>query len=89
MKNGGVFETDLARKSIGIICELREHLCWFCHVFHFSGVLDSEILGDGVADDTSATTGCNSDAMKCSHVFHRIFSINDSSLFHLSSSLKS
>ena len=57
MKNGDVFETDLARKSIGFVCDLGEHLQgWFCHIF--SGVLDSEIQGDVVADDTSATTGC-------------------------------
>ena len=56
MKNGGVFETDLARKSGGFICVLIGHLQgWFCHVF--SGELDSEIQRDGVADDTSATTG--------------------------------
>ena len=56
MKNSGVFETDLVRKNDGFICELRGHLQgWFCHIF--SGELDSEIQRDGVADDTSATTG--------------------------------
>ena len=44
MKNRGVFETDLVRKSGGFICGLRGHLQGlFCHVF--SGVLDSEIQG--------------------------------------------
>jgi len=55
VKNRGVFETDLARKSGGFICGLIGHLQgWFCHIF--SGVPDSKIQGDGVADDTSATT---------------------------------